>query len=167
MSEGLIVMDAEGAIRLCNESAEEILGLTRSEIKEWRPLNPDYVARREDGTPFPQGSYPLFVSLRGGKPQRNVVTGLPRPDGGLLWVSVNSNPLFRPGENAPYAVVATFSDISERRRYEDQITAQMAQIKEYATVLEYQKTQLEDANTQLGSSGHARRPDRPGQPPRL
>ena len=149
MSEGLIVMDREGAIRLCNESAEGILGLTRSEIKEWRPLNPDYVAHREDGTPFPQGSYPLFVSLRGGKPQRNVVTGLPKSSGGLLWVSVNSNPLFRPGDDAPYAVVATFSDISERRRYEAQITAHMAQIEEYATVLEFQKTQLEGANAQL------------------
>ncbi len=149
MSEGLIVMDSEGVIRLCNESAERILGLTRSEIKEWRPLNPDYVAHREDGTPFPQGSYPLFVSLRAGKTQRDIVTGLPKPDSGLLWVSINSNPLFRPGESTPYAVVATFTDISERRRHEDETRAHLAQIQNYATVLEFQKEQLEAANAQL------------------
>ncbi len=149
MSEGLIVMDTEGVIRLCNESAEHILDLTRGEVQKWHPLNPTYTARREDGSPFPQGSYPLVVSLRSGLPQRGVVMGLPRPDGRLLWVSVNSNPLVRPGEQSPYAVVATFSDITERRRDEDKITAQMAQIKEYASVLEFQKTQLQDANEQL------------------
>lgn len=149
MSEALIVLDAEGLIRLCNDSAERILGLTQSEIKEWRPLNPDYIARREDGSPFPQGSYPLFVSLRGGRPQRDVVMGLPRPNGSLLWVSVNSNPLFLPDCDTPYAIVATFSDITERRRCEAQITAQMAQIREHASALEVQKTELETANAQL------------------
>ena len=149
MSEGLIVMDTEGVIRLCNESAEHILDLTRGEVQKWKPLNPTYVAHREDGSPFPQGSYPLVVSLRSGLPQRDVVMGLPRPDGRLLWVSVNSNPLVRPGEDTPYAVVATFSDITERRRDEDKIAAQMTQIKEYAGVLEFQKQQLEAANCQL------------------
>jgi len=149
MSEGLIVMDTEGVIRVCNESAEHILDLTGGEVQKWKPLNPTYVAHREDGSPFPQGSYPLVVSLRSGLPQRDVVMGLPRPDGQLLWVSVNSSPLVRPGENSPYAVVATFSDITERRRDENKIAAQMAQIKEYTGVLEFQKQQLEAANTQL------------------
>ena len=149
LSEGLIVMDTEGVIRVCNESAEQIFDLTRGEVQKWKPLNPSYVAHREDGSEFPQGSYPLVVSLRSGRPQRDVVMGLPRPDGRLLWVSVNSNPLLRPGDNAPYAVVATFSDITERRRDEDKIAAQMAQIKKYTGVLEFQKKQLEVANTQL------------------
>jgi len=149
LSEGLIVMDTEGVIHVCNESAEQIFDLTRGEVQKWKPLNPSYVARREDGSPFPQGSYPLVVSLRSGRPQRDVVMGLPRPDGRLLWVSVNSNPLIRPGEESPYAVVATFSDITERRRDEDKIAAQMAQIKTYTGVLESQKEQLEVANVQL------------------
>ena len=75
--------------------------------------------------------------------------GLPRPDGRLLWVSVNSNPLVRPNEDTPYAVVATFSDITERRHNEDKIAAQMAQIKTYTGVLESQKKQMEVANAQL------------------
>ena len=149
MSEGLILMDAGGTIRICNESAERILGVTRRAIEEWRPLNPEYVARREDGTPFPQGSYPLVVSLRKGQPQRDVVAGLPQQGGGMLWVSINSTPLFRPGEDAPYAAVATFCDITERRRSEAQIDAHTRQIQEYSHVLEKQKTALEAANAQL------------------
>lgn len=149
LSEGLIVMDTEGVILVCNESAEQIFEMTRGEVQKWKPLNPSYAARREDGSPFPQGSYPLVVSLRSGRPQRDVVMGLPRPDGQLLWVSVNSNPLIRPNEDTPYAVVATFSDITERRRDEDKIVGQMAQIKTYTGFLESQKKQMEAANIQL------------------
>ncbi len=149
MSEGLVVMDAGGVIRICNESAERILGVAQQALEEWRPLNPDFVARREDGTPFPQGSYPLVVSLRRGKPQRDVVAGLPRLDGSLLWVTINSAPLFRPGEDAPYAAVATFSDITERRRSDAQIAAQLCQIQDYSHALEEQKSALQAANAQL------------------
>ena len=149
MSEGLILMGADGVVRICNESAERILGVTRSQIEAWRPLNPEYVARREDGTPFPQGSYPIVVSLRHGQPQRDVVAGLPRPGGGLLWVSINSIPLFRPGDDTPYAAVATFADVTERRRQEDMIAEQMVQIQEHAATLEAQKQELETVNAEL------------------
>jgi len=149
MSEGLVLMGADGVIRICNESAERILGVTRSQIEAWRPLNPEYVARREDGTPFPQGSYPLIVSLRSGRPQRDVVAGLPRLGGGLLWVSINSTPLFRPGDDTPYAAVATFTDITERRRQEDLLAEQMGQIQQHTSVLEAQKQELEAVNAEL------------------
>ena len=157
MSEGLIVMDAAGIVTLWNDSAEQILDRTRLEMHGLRPLNPEFEAVREDGTRFPQGSYPLMASLRRGETQRDVVMGLPRQSGkrgqigqgDLLWVSVNAKPLFQPGAAAPYAIVATFADITERRRSADQITRQMAQITEYAAALEQQKSQLEEANARL------------------
>ena len=157
ISEGLIVMDTAGVITLWNDSAEQILEMTQTELHGVRPLNPELEAVREDGTKFPQGSYPLMASLRRGEPQHNVVMGLPRgcrepgtaSAGDILWVSVNSKPLFQSGSTVPYAVVATFADITERRRSADQITRQMVQITEYAAVLEQQKDQLEEANRQL------------------
>jgi diguanylate cyclase (GGDEF)-like protein/PAS domain S-box-containing protein len=149
MSEGLIVMNSEGLITLWNSSAEQILEMTCTEMHPWRPLNPEFTAVREDGTKFPQGSYPLMQSLRRGEAQHNVVMGLPRPDNGLMWVSVNAKPLFQSGSDKPSAVVATFADITARRYYEGQIADQMAQIKEYTGVLEQQKRELEDANIQL------------------
>jgi diguanylate cyclase (GGDEF)-like protein/PAS domain S-box-containing protein len=156
ISEGLIVLDAEGVVTLWNDSAEQILGMTRTEMHGLRPVNPEFAAVREDGTKFPQGSYPLMASLRRGIPQHDVVMGLPRQaeqggkfQGEMLWVSVNSKPLFQSGAAEPYAVVATFADISERRRSADQISRQIVQITEYAAVLEQQKDQLEEANRQL------------------
>lgn len=152
MSEGLIVMGADGVIRLWNDSAERILEKTRGEMHGWRPLNPDFVPVREDGSRFPNGSYPLMVSLRRGEPQTDVVMGLPRGGGGMVWVSVNAKPLFPPGgapDASPSAVVATFADITERRRQENLITEQMGQIKEHTAVLEAQKRELEVVNAEL------------------
>lgn len=141
---------------LWNSSAEQILEMTQTEMHGLRPVNPEFEAVREDGTKFPQGSYPLMASLRRGVAQHDVVMGLPRRSlpgqigqSGMLWVSVNAKPLFLSGAAEPYAVVATFTDITERRRSANQITRQMAQITEYAAVLEEQKSQLEAANRQL------------------
>ena len=152
MSEGLIVMGADGVIHLWNDSAEQILGKTRSEMHGWRPLHSGFVPVREDGSRFPEGSYPLMVSLRRGEPQTDVVVGLPRGDGGMIWVSVNAKPLFPPGgapDPKPSAIVATFRDITERRHQEDLIAEQMVQIKEHAATLEAQKLELEVVNAEL------------------
>ncbi len=156
ISEGLIVMDTHGVVTLWNGSAERILGMTQTEMHGLRPVNPEFAAVREDGTKFPQGSYPLLASLRRGIAQQNVVMGLPRQradgetlPGEMLWVSVNAKPLCLPEAPEPYAVVATFTDITDRRRSADQITRQMIQITDYAAVLEQQKRQLEAANEQL------------------
>ncbi len=156
ISEGLIVMDSTGVVTLWNRSAEHILEMTQTEMHGLRPINPEFEAVREDGTKFPQGSYPLMASLRRGEAQHDVVMGLPRRSrfhqagpGEMLWVSVNAKPLVLSGATEPYAVVATFADITERRRSADQITQQMAQITNYAGVLEERKSQLEAANRQL------------------
>jgi len=42
-------------------------------------------------------------------------------DGTELWASVSSHPLIREGETHPYGVVTAFSDITERRRAQEQI----------------------------------------------
>ena len=158
ISEGLIVVNTAGVVTLWNDSAERLLEMTSTEMHGLRPLNPDFEAIREDGTKFPQGSYPLIATLRRGEAQHDIVMGLPRGSrnpgrigqGEMLWVSVNAKPLFLSGASTPYAIVATFADITERRRSTAQITRQMAQITDYASVLEQQKDALETANHQLG-----------------
>jgi PAS domain-containing protein len=38
--------------------------------------------------------------------------------GRLTWISINSQPLFQPGETKPYGVVTSFSDITARKQAE-------------------------------------------------
>ena len=118
MSEGVVLQDADGRIIACNESTERILGLSRDQIMGLTSFDPRWQAIHEDGAPTTGHDHPIVVTRRTGQPQSNVVLGVHRPDGTLVWVSVNTQPLCHPGERLPYAVVATFADITDHRRAE-------------------------------------------------
>ena len=126
LDEGVVVIDAEGVVRTGNASAERILGSPADELTgrsvhdgRWRTIH-------EDGSPFRSEDYPAAVTLRTGEPRASVVMGVYRPDGRLRWLDMNSRPLPAEGGNGPSAVVVSFSDITERKRAEERLTAQYA-----------------------------------------
>jgi PAS domain S-box-containing protein len=118
MAEGIVLQDAEGKILTCNASAERILGLTTDQILGRTSVDARWRAIHEDGTPFPGEEHPAMVTLRTGAPLSQVVMGLQHPDGKVVWISINSQPLFRVGEGRPYAVVTSFADITQMKRVE-------------------------------------------------
>jgi PAS domain S-box-containing protein len=121
MEEGIALQDASGQIRACNASAERILGLTADQMMGRTSVDPRWRAVREDGSPFPGDEHPAMVTLRTGKPLSNVLMGVHKPEGELAWISVNSQPLFGQGGPLPSGVVTSFTDITERRRAEQDL----------------------------------------------
>ncbi|GAB4522107.1 MAG: hypothetical protein OHK0046_34270 [Anaerolineae bacterium] len=120
MSEGIVMQTQDGEIRLANNAAEHILGLTLEQLMGRTSVDPRWHAIHEDGSPFPGETHPGMVALRTGEPQANVVMGVHKPDGSLVWILINSQPIGEDGE-APYAVVTTFTDITERKHAEEQL----------------------------------------------
>ncbi len=118
MVDGVIILRPDLSIIACNPSAEHILGLTAEQMMGRTTNDPTWQTIHEDGSPFPGETHPVAVTLRTGKPQSNVIMGVRRPDGTDVWVSINSQPLIRAAETQPYAVAATFVDITERKRAE-------------------------------------------------
>jgi PAS domain S-box-containing protein len=118
MAEGIIWQDASGTICTCNEAAERILGLSAAEIVGQTAVPPRWRAITPEGKPLSPQDYPLRVTLRTGQPLANVVIGIYKPDGSLAWLSVNAQPLFHPHEPKPYAAVASFIDITQRKEME-------------------------------------------------
>jgi PAS domain S-box-containing protein len=114
LNEGIVLQDAHGEILTCNSSAERILGLSSDQMMGRSSVDPRWNAIHADGSPFPGEDHPAMVTLRTGKPCANVVMGVNKPDGTRTWISINSQPLFHPKEWLPYAVVASFTDITER-----------------------------------------------------
>jgi diguanylate cyclase (GGDEF)-like protein/PAS domain S-box-containing protein len=116
LGEGVVVHDRDGTIISCNPSAERILRLSADEIigrdwAHWRPI-------REDGSAIGPDENPSAVAAGTGRPQADVVMGLYTTGDTPRWVAVNAEPV--PGEDGhPSAVVASFSDIAERRRREE------------------------------------------------
>ncbi len=124
LEEGVILHDETGRILTCNASAERILGFNAAQLTGRASIEPRWQTVHPDGTDFPGEEHPIAVSLKTGLSQHNVIMGLPKPDGSNRWISVNSRPLFHSGETKPYAAVASFFDITEARRLEEELTHQ-------------------------------------------
>lgn len=149
MHEGLVLQDANSTIQICNHRAEEILGLSAAQMEGRDSFDPRWRTTREDGSPYPSEVHPAPVCLRTGKPQYNAIMGVHKPDDTLRWISVNAAPMFRDGEAKPYAALATFADVTERKQTEDLIEQQLVQIAEYSVTLEGQKLELECQKEEL------------------
>lgn len=122
---GMVLHLADGSIQACNARAQDILGLTVEQIHGWTSVNFPWQAVYQDGSPFPGEMHPPMVSLRTGQPCLDVVMGLYQLSGNLIWLNVNSHPLFQLDTSIPYAIVTTFSKIAEK------VKLQQAPTKEY------------------------------------
>lgn len=135
MAEGIVLQDRSGMIRTCNASAERILGLSQDAMMGRTSVDPHWRAIREDGSPFPGEEHPAIVTLQTGEPCVNVVMGLYKGEARLTWISINSQPLFRAGDTLPYAVVTSFTDITDRFEAEEALRQSEAR---YRAILEDQ-----------------------------
>jgi len=93
-------------------------------------VDPRWQSVREDGTDLPGGEHPGMVTLRTGQAMREQVMGIDDPKRGLRWISVNSDPVWGDGESLPVAVVATFVDITEKRKTENRLAAAAAEVED-------------------------------------
>jgi PAS domain S-box-containing protein len=113
VEEGMVLQLADGTIQAGNTACDRILGLTAEQVIGHTSVDHPLQWIHEDGSPFSRESHPAMVALQTGKPCLNVVMGLYKPNGQLVWLLVNSQPLFLAGGTTPLAVVTTFSEIKK------------------------------------------------------
>ncbi|MBL0154249.1 MAG: PAS domain S-box protein [Chitinophagaceae bacterium] len=121
LSNGVIMMDAQGYIEASNKAGADILGLTEDEMLGKTVASPDWKAIQPDGSILPPEQFPAIRCLREGIAQRNVVMGVQKPSGIIVWLSVNAEALIRRGQAVPYAVVVSFTDITETMNAEKEL----------------------------------------------
>jgi diguanylate cyclase (GGDEF)-like protein/PAS domain S-box-containing protein len=119
LQEGVLLVTRDGRNVTYNQAAARLLGLSGSslDLTNGAPVE----ALKEDGTPLPFEEWPLSQSLRSGQALTGALMGVRRSDGDLAWLSFNTRPLWRTSEETPYAVVASLTDITERRRVEAEL----------------------------------------------
>lgn len=138
---GVVVHDKEGRIVDANDMAAEILGLDLDQMLGKEPMDPSWQATMDDGTPFSGEQHPAMVSLRTGVRVRNVTMGVQLPTGEKRWLLVNSAPVTDGRGAETRGAVATFVDITERKRAEESqrfladATALLASSLNYETTL--------------------------------
>lgn len=124
LAEGIVVLDELGTIVSCNPSACLILGNSAEKLVGRNASDPSWHTVHEDGSPFPTEIHPVMVTLRTGKPQANVVMGVHREDGRLVWISINTEALVRSDATNPYGIVASFRDITASKETEHRLRRQ-------------------------------------------
>jgi len=118
MAEGILICDDKGRIVDCNGSAERMLGESLVEMRARGAAPPAWHLLAEDGTPMCYEDTATFEVLRTGGPKSNMVTGLRRADGSMLWLSLNAQPLYGEGGAELTGVVTTLTDITQKKESE-------------------------------------------------
>jgi PAS domain S-box-containing protein len=119
MAQGALYLDRKGKVIAANRAAEEILGLSSGELLNLTPRDSRWKAIREDGSPFPNETYPGLTALESGKAVERKIMGVYHPDRNeYVWISASAYPEYRNGESTPFRVFITFEDITHSKKSE-------------------------------------------------
>jgi len=150
LSEGIVVHDLSGRVIACNQSALDILQFTKTELMNWSPTASHRKIFRDDGSPFPPEEHPVLLTLRTKKPYHQMIMGIQRDDERLIWISVNTQPIYDTPPSELRGVVASLTDITRRRAAEMELRQHQEQLEELVKrrtqELELAKDRAEAAN---------------------
>lgn len=118
ISDGLIVVQLDGRVVAINQAgcrilgmrADELVNLSTREALAYELLTDDLQA------PLPHEQWPVIATIRTGERQVAKVHPLRRRDGEIAWVQISSHMLRVNTQAQPFAVVATFRDITQERQ---------------------------------------------------
>ncbi|CAB9528266.1 Peroxide stress-activated histidine kinase mak2 [Seminavis robusta] len=122
MIQGVVYQEVSGAIIAANPASERILGLTVDQMCGRTSVDPRWKSVREDGSDFPGNEHPSMQALKTGQKVTGVIMGVYHPESDEnRWITVDAVPRFKPGEDKPYQVYATFTDVTERKQWADKL----------------------------------------------
>jgi len=136
LAEGIVFLNTDGEVEEANEAVHRLHGHTLEELTD-PALDPRGDIVRPDGTPFPVEEQPAIVALRTGEAVRDVVMGVPTADGRLVWRLVNAQPVYDDGGRL-LGAVASFFDITDRKRAEDALRESDRRKDEFIAVLSHE-----------------------------
>ncbi|MGV7209358.1 ATP-binding protein [Oxalobacteraceae bacterium A2-2] len=143
---GLLLLDPDGAILESNAAAARMLGRDGGPPALWDGV-------REDGAAIHPSAHPVRLAMATGAAVRDAVIGVAQPDGALLWLSVNAEPML--DERGAVSLVAvSLTDISYRKRDEDALRELNEHLEERVAErtrqLDQAKQQAEEASQAKG-----------------
>ena len=133
LQDGVVVYDEDDRIVFYNPAAAEILGVLARGALDRRA---DLGSARRGGPPARRAtSAPSPITARTGEPCVGVDIGLRTAAGDVRWTTVSTRALHEePGANGRYAVVAAFTDITERRLAQQALERTNAELAQFAYV---------------------------------
>jgi two-component system, LuxR family, sensor kinase FixL len=124
LQEGIIFRDKEGNIQDCNVSAEKIFGVTKEELKGSKTFNVKGIWKviDETGNPLEESQQPYALCIKTNAPITNFIVGMIKEgEEQPMWLSINTQPIRRAGRKKPYAIVSSYSVITDEKIAEEKL----------------------------------------------
>lgn len=114
--DGLLIVDLQGEVVAMNPAARRILGLPAPQGNN-EALQADAVQLLEDDlcTPLPRQQWPLQETIVTGQRIVDRVVPARRADREIVWLQMSSHLLRLDPQQAPFAAMVTFRDITQER----------------------------------------------------
>jgi diguanylate cyclase (GGDEF)-like protein/PAS domain S-box-containing protein len=126
LTEGVVVIEADGTISSMNPSARALIGSTLTD----GPNGPELTIGRRiydaDGNRLPQRRHPAALTLATGVAERNTVIGYDDDDGIRHWLSMSCETLREQPDGKPASIVCSMSDVTERRASEERLAREVS-----------------------------------------
>ncbi len=146
MSEGVIIAGRDGKLRAYNPAAQRILAEVEPGIGMTDRINRQGLFHADGHTRFDQGELPISRALKGDTVTdvEMIVRNEAHPEG--IAIEVSGNPIVNE-QGVIVGAVAAFRDVGERKRWEQELAAQLIRERERNEVLE----QLQNAVQELSA----------------
>lgn len=122
-SDGIILQDKDGIILTWNRTAERIFDIPAEQAVGRTSISLTFNTFKEDGTEYPGNEHPSMVTLSTGMPVRNVQMKICKSSEEIIWINVNTSPVFTDDSGKPAMVVIAFSDISRLKLAQEALIA--------------------------------------------
>jgi len=117
MDKGVLVQDRVGRVLSVNPSACRILQRSESELINPRVRAAEWEFVDVHGQPLVTAQLPAARALRERRTIESATVGVfDLRQRRYIWVAITATPLFRDGDEMPFSVISTFSDVSDLKR---------------------------------------------------
>ena len=130
LSEGVILVDAQGRMLLCNPAAERLTGVSQAHWQSGTVVPPGWTVLRDDGSVMPPEETPPGRVLAGAPAQLGVLLSCRCPNGSPAWFEVTAVPVLSPNTAALMAVVTSFVDITQRKLADNELADHRNRLQE-------------------------------------
>ncbi len=126
--DGIFGVNETGVVTFMNPNALKMLGFKEDEMVG-KSIHPLVHHHRADGTPYPMGECPVYLSATKGMTHHEADEVLWRKDGSSFPVEYTSKPIIRDQKIA--GAVVTFRDITDRLKAEGELRQRLEELEQF------------------------------------
>jgi PAS domain S-box-containing protein len=124
LNAGILFQDSEGELIAANKKAADILGATMERLYQLKNVaelwDKVWKIHDDNGKPVLFHETPFMRAMRSRTPESEVLR-VTLASGEDRWLLFNSQPLFNPGEQAPFSVVTNIVDLTTERKLSGEV----------------------------------------------